>query len=137
MLVVGSDFRFLKVAEFLLSRGGCDVATVRGLDSLLEAAERYRPNVAVIDGNNSPNEAANAAQRLRSGDRPVSVLILSEDTSAPALQDLPVLPKWDHLEELAAEVKRLYIEGGTPPRALAETGKDVLLLSRPARSTRP
>jgi DNA-binding NarL/FixJ family response regulator len=111
VLVVGSDARFLKVAEFLLARGGCDVMTVRGFDGLLETAERYRPHVAVIDGSDRPGAAARAAERLQSAERPVSVLVLSEDTDAPALQDLVVLPKWERLEQLADQVKQIYIRG--------------------------
>jgi DNA-binding NarL/FixJ family response regulator len=110
VVVAGVDTRFLKAVAFLLSHAGCDVVSVRGFGGLLEAAEAHRANVAVLDGSHGPRAAARAAERLQALEPPVPVLVLTQDTAAPELRDLTVLPKWDRLEDLADEVNHLYLE---------------------------
>lgn len=124
VLLVGRDRRFLRMANVLLSRHGCEVASIERSSELLERVERQRPNVVVLDGSDSLSATARAVAALEALPMPVSTVIVYEGAQDDPLRQLRLLPKWGGFDEIVSEVERVYSGGrsgdgtGTPKQAL-------------------
>lgn len=113
VLLVGRDRRFLRMANVLLSRHGCEVTPVERPSQLLEHVRSQRPNVVVLDGSDSLNVTARTVAVLESLPVPVHPLVVYEGAQEDALRNLALLPKWGAFDQIVLEVERLYGVGST------------------------
>ena len=109
VLIVARDRRFLRSANVLLSRHGCDVTQLERPSELLDEVRRQRPNVVVLDGSDSLSATAKRVAALDGMPMPVAAVVVHEtaDGNHP-LRSLRILPKWGSFDELVTEVHRLY-----------------------------
>jgi chemotaxis response regulator CheB len=108
VLLVSRDRRFLRVAAFILRRKGFVVDTTPQSKTALALAERCHPDVVVMDGNGSLNEAARSLAGIEKLRPAVAVVVVSEHADKPAVRGFRLLPKWSAGDRLAAEIERAY-----------------------------
>lgn len=113
VLLVAHDRRFLRTANVLLSRQGCEVFHLERPSELLDQAERQRPNVVVLDGSDSLSATAKAVAALEAMPTPVYTVVVYEATQGDPLRGLRMVPKWGAFSELMSEVQRLYDNGSS------------------------
>jgi CheY-like chemotaxis protein len=114
VLLVGRDQRFLRMADMLLRRHGCEVASIERPSELLDRVERQRPNVVVLDGSESVSATARAVAALEALALPVSTVIVYEGAQDDPLRQLRLLPKWAGFDEIVSEVERVYAGDCSP-----------------------
>jgi len=122
VLLVSHDRRFLRVAAFILRRKGFVVDTTPRSEKALALAERCRPDVVVMDGNGSLNEAARSLADIERFSPAVAVVIVSEHADKPAVRGFRLLPKWSAGDRLAAEIERAYFRRGQADELAGDAG---------------
>lgn len=119
VLLVSRDRRFLRMANVLLSRHGCEVASIERPSGLLDRVEHRPPNVVVLDGSESLATTARRVAALDALPAPVPSVIVYEGAEEDPLRHLRMLPKWGGFEEIVFEVERAY-RGGWSGHGAAE-----------------
>jgi DNA-binding NtrC family response regulator len=122
VLLVSRDRRFLRVAAFILRRKGFIVDTTPRSETALGFAERRRPDVVVMDGNGSLNEAARSLADIEKFRPSVPVVVVSEHADKPAVRGFRLLPKWSAGDRLAAEIERAYFRRGEAHELAGDAG---------------
>jgi uncharacterized membrane protein (UPF0127 family) len=104
VLLGSSDRRFLRVANFLLRRNGFAVSRATRLPDLMDAVERGRADVVVLDSSGPERWPARAATALDDGSNGVAVLLVADDVDGAAGD----LPKWGSFDRLVEEIRRAH-----------------------------
>ena len=113
VLVAARDRRFLRVAGFLLMRSGFDVESTPRPHDILALVDRHAPDIVVLDGSDSPAEAARSVAVLE-GLRPhVTVVVVSDDDGSAHPVNLAVFPKWKSFDQLVLQLEAMHL--GVPP----------------------
>src|SRR5436190_1046048 len=78
VLLGASDRRFLRVASFLLGRNGFSVATAHRMSDLMDAIERGRADVVVLDASGPERWPVRAAAALDADRARAAVLVVAD-----------------------------------------------------------
>jgi hypothetical protein len=108
VLVVSRDRRFLRVARVLLMRAGFAVETAESSRNVNELIARCRINVAIIDASGSLTKAARTIGALGALAGHVKAVAVADRPDDSQLENLRLLPKWSHWEDLLSEVELAY-----------------------------
>jgi DNA-binding response OmpR family regulator len=106
VLLGASDRRFLRVASFLLGRNGFAVSRANRLPELMEAVERGRADVVVLDASGPERWTIRAAAALDDGSAGVAVLVVGDGAEGAE----STLPKWGSFNRLVEEIRRAHSE---------------------------
>jgi CheY-like chemotaxis protein len=122
VLICGTDRGFVRVTSFLLSRRGYAVAEAVPSDTV-EATERHRADVVLLETNRSRVMAARKLAALHALGTPPSVLVVIDDGDDERWDGLPTVRKWAPLDDLverieAAALSRPMPAPATEPHAL-------------------
>ncbi len=117
VLVSGRDRRFVRVTSFLLSRRGYDVAQAP-LGDVVEAAERHRSDVVLLEVSDSRVVAGRAIAGLQASAASPGVLLVFEAGQDDRWNGLSGVPKWTPIEELIGEIERAALRR-IPPAVAA------------------
>ena len=108
ILLAGTDRRFIRVTSFLLSRRGYVVVSTQPAH-VLDAAERHRADVVLLEGSLSRNAAARRVADLASLAAAPAVLVVT-DGDTGALNCVSAVEKWTPLETLVAEIEAVSLQ---------------------------
>jgi DNA-binding NtrC family response regulator len=108
VLVAARDRRFLRVAGFLLARGGFDVESTPRPRDLVQVVERKPPDIVILDASESLADAALCVAAVEALHPHVTVLVVSDDGSAASTVNLHVYDKWKSFERLVRELRALH-----------------------------
>ena len=104
VLLGASDRRFLRVTSYLLGRNGFAVSRANRLPDLMEAVERGRADVVVLDASGPERWPIRAAAALDNGSAGVAVLLVGDGSEgAPS-----TLSKWGSFNRLVEEIRRAH-----------------------------
>ena len=106
--VIAADGRFRRVSRLLLARAGFEVETAETARNVFDLIARCRINVAVIDATNSVTAAARTIAALGAVASQVKVVAVAEHPDESSLENLRLLPKWSHWQELVEEIEDAY-----------------------------
>jgi hypothetical protein len=111
VLVASGDQRFVRVAGFLLERGGFLVTALHNVDHMLGAVDRHAPHVVVLDGSESLAASSRSAAAIEALHPGVRVIVVAENGngSHPGDDSPSSFPKWSPMTELVTEVGRSYL----------------------------
>jgi CheY-like chemotaxis protein len=102
VLLAMRDRRFMRVTAFLLERRGYAVVQEGG-SNVVDAANRSRVDVVVIEGEASRGESARLLAALTA--LPTApVLISIVDAESEQVAGVPALAKWTPVDDLAREI---------------------------------
>jgi hypothetical protein len=104
VLVGASDRRFLRVASFLLGRNGFAVSGATRFADVMDAVERGRADVVVLDSSGPERWTVRAAAALGSNGAGVAVLVVADDVEGSA----GALPKWGSFDRLVDAIHRAH-----------------------------
>ena len=113
VLVAARDRRFLRVAGFLLARGGFEVESSARPRDLLRVVDRQPPDIVILDGSESLAEAARCVAAVEALHPHVTVIVVSDDGAAESTVNLRVFDKWKSFEQLVQSLRALHF--GNPP----------------------
>ncbi len=108
ILLAGTDRRFIRVTSFLLSRRGYVVVSTQPAH-VLDAAERHRADVVLLEGSLSRTAAARRVADLSSLAAAPAVLVVTEGDPG-ALNGVSAVEKWTPLETLVAEIEAVALQ---------------------------
>jgi CheY-like chemotaxis protein len=108
ILLAGTDRRFIRVTSFLLSRRGYVVVSTQPAH-VLDAAERHRADVVLLEGSLSRTAAARRVADLSSLAAAPAVLVVT-DGGPGALNGISAVEKWTPLETLVAEIEAVSLQ---------------------------
>jgi DNA-binding NtrC family response regulator len=108
VLVAARDRRFLRVAGFLLVRGGFDVETTPRPKDLLQVIERQQVDIVILDASESLDETARCVAAVEALHPHVTVLVVSDDGATASTVNLRVFGKWKSFERLVGELRKLH-----------------------------
>jgi len=108
ILLAGTDRRFIRVTSFLLSRRGYVVVSTQPAH-VLDAAERHRADVVLLEGSLSRTAAARRVADLASLAAAPAVLVVT-DGDTGALNGVSAVEKWTPLETLVAEIEAVSLQ---------------------------
>ena len=104
VLVGASDRRFLRVASFLLGRNGFAVSGATRFADVMDAVERGRTDVVVLDASGPERWTVRAAAVLGHNDVAVAVLVVADDVEGSP----GALPKWGSFDRLVDAIHRAH-----------------------------
>jgi CheY-like chemotaxis protein len=104
LLLAGRDRRFMRVTAFLLARRGYAV-TRSSLADAVDAAERQRADVVLVELDGSRVEAGRAIAALQASLAAPAVVVLTAEGADNGWTGLRTLAKWTPIENLAAEIE--------------------------------
>jgi uncharacterized membrane protein (UPF0127 family)/CheY-like chemotaxis protein len=110
VLLGASDRRFLRVASFLLGRNGFSVATAHRMSDLMDAIERGRADVVVLDTSGPERWPVRAAAALDGEPARTAVLVVADGVEGPT----DALPKWGSFDRLVEEIRRAHARLAAP-----------------------
>jgi hypothetical protein len=113
VLLSGRDRRYLRSTSFLLSQRGCDVLETSPRQTI-QSVERHRPEVILIESNDSRGIAARKVAALQSNAVAPSVLLVVEDPADERWQGLPAVRKWLSIVELTEAIEAAARNRPTP-----------------------
>ncbi len=114
VLLSGRDRRFLRVTSFLLTQRGYDVLQTSPRKTL-EAAERHRADVVLLESNDSRTIAARKVAALQALALPPSVLVVvDDDRNDERWHGLPAVKKWTPIESLVEQLEAAALARPTP-----------------------
>lgn len=108
ILLAGTDRRFIRVTSFLLSRRGYVVVSTQPAH-VLDAAERHRADVVLLEGSLSRTAAARRVADLSSLAAAPAVLVVTEGDPG-VLNGVSAVEKWTPLETLVAEIEAVALQ---------------------------
>src|SRR4051812_10633766 len=98
VLVAGSDRRYLRAALAVLSQNGCAAYTIEKASELRDAADRFRPDVIVVDATGAVGRTVRIAAALDASEPDIEVVLVADGADAGRCG---AQPKWEALEDLA------------------------------------
>jgi uncharacterized protein len=104
VLVGASDRRFLRVASFLLGRNGFAVSGATRFADVMDAVERERADVVVLDTSGPERWPVRAAAALGHNGAGVAVLVVADDVDGTP----GALPKWGSFDRLVDAIHRAH-----------------------------
>jgi CheY-like chemotaxis protein len=106
VLLSGRDRRFLRVTSFLLAQRGYDVHDTSPRKTL-EAVERHRADVVLLDTETSRTVAGRKIAALQALAAAPSVLLVvdGDDEEQERWQGLPAVKKWAPIDTLVAQIE--------------------------------
>jgi DNA-binding NtrC family response regulator len=104
VLVGASDRRFLRVASFLLGRNGFAVSGATRFADVMDAVERDRADVVVLDASGPERWPVRAAAALGHNDGGIAVLVVADDVDGTP----GALPKWGSFDRLVDAIHRAH-----------------------------
>jgi CheY-like chemotaxis protein len=106
VLLSGRDRRFLRVTSFLLAIRGYDVQDTSPRKTL-EAVERHRADVVLLETGSSRTIAARKIAALQALATAPSVLLVvdGDDDQERGWQGLPAVKKWTPIDTLVSEIE--------------------------------
>ena len=118
ILLSGRDRRFLRVTSFLLSRRGCQVSQ-SSIGTVLEAVERERSDVVLLESGESKAAAARTITALQLTTASPALLLVTENGDDKARWNgLPAVDKWTPIDDLVKEIERAAFQR-VPPTVAA------------------
>jgi DNA-binding NtrC family response regulator len=108
VLVAARDRRFLRVAGFLLARGGFEVESTPRPRDLLQVVERKPPDIVILDASEALADAALCVAAVEALYPHVTVLVVSDDDAAASTLNLQVYDKWKSFERLVKGLRALH-----------------------------
>jgi DNA-binding NtrC family response regulator len=108
VLVAASDRTFLRVARFLLRRHGLDAGWTQRPRELLDALERERPDIVILDASDSLTQAAQLVGAIEALHRHVTVVVVADDPGETN-GTLQVFAKWTSLETLVLKLEAMHL----------------------------
>jgi len=109
VVLLARDARFAGLARLLLVRHGLDVRTTDDAREALELVRRRRGQVLVIDAAESFAAVARIVAAVEAMPTPVGVVVVADARPPAVARHLAVLPKWQALERLVAELEHAYL----------------------------
>jgi DNA-binding NtrC family response regulator len=116
VLVAARDRRFLRVAGFLLARGGFEVESSARPRDLLQVVEPQPPDIVILDASESLAEAARSVAAFEALYPHVTVIVVSDDGTSTSTVNLRVFDKWKSFEQLVHSLRGMHF--GNPPVGL-------------------
>jgi CheY-like chemotaxis protein len=113
VLLAGRDRRFLRVTSFLLSQRGYDVVETSSKKTL-EAVERHRSDVILLETNDTRGVAARMVAALETLPTAPSVLVVFEDNEDDRWQGFKAVKKWTPIDELVQEIETAAVNRPAP-----------------------
>jgi CheY-like chemotaxis protein len=113
VLLSGRDRRFLRVTSFLLAQRGYDVQETSPRKTL-DAVERHRADVVLLETNDSRTMAARKVATLQSLPVAPSVLVVYDDDEQEGWPGLLAVRKWTPIDDLVAEIEAAARARPTP-----------------------
>jgi len=115
VLLSGRDRRFLRVTSFLLAQRGYDVHDTSPRKTL-EAVERHRADVVLLETDASRTMAARKIAALQALAAAPSVLVVVEgdDDEQQHWQGLPAVRKWTPIDTLVAQIEAAALNRPAP-----------------------
>jgi CheY-like chemotaxis protein len=115
VLLSGRDRRFLRVTSFLLAQRGYEVHDTSPRKTL-EAVERHRADVVLLETDASRTMAARKIAALQSLAAAPSVLVVVEgdDDEQKRWQGLPAVRKWTPIDALVAQIEASALNRPAP-----------------------
>lgn len=110
VLLGTDDDRFLRLARFLLTRDRLDVEATKRLVKIVDLVEPFTADVVVIDATGSLADAARTVAAMEALFPNVPVIVLHDGEPPRWTTGLEVMEKWESLETLAGEVRRLVAD---------------------------
>jgi CheY-like chemotaxis protein len=105
VLLAGQDRRFLRVTSFLLARRGYEVSQAT-LGTVLEAVERERSDIVVLEPGESRAAAARTVTALPlTTASPALLLITDEGDDRDGWKGLASVDKWTPIEDLVMAIE--------------------------------
>jgi CheY-like chemotaxis protein len=104
VLLSGRDRRFVRVTSFLLSRRGYDV-TQATFGDIVEAAERHRADVVLLELSDSRMATARTIAALQASAASPGLLLLFDDGEKDRCNGLPAVHKWTPIEGLIEKIE--------------------------------
>ena len=106
VLLSGRDRRFLRVTSFLLATRGYDVQDTSPRKTL-EAVERHRADVVLLETDASRTIAARKIAALQALANAPSVLLVvdGDDDEEQGWQGLPAVKKWTPIDTLVEQIE--------------------------------
>jgi CheY-like chemotaxis protein len=118
ILLSGRDRRFLRVTAFLLSRRGYQIS-LASIGTVLEAVERERADVVLLEPGESKAAAARMITALQlTKASPALLLITDESAGNVRWNGLAVVDKWTPIEDLVKVIETAAFNR-VPPIAAA------------------
>jgi DNA-binding NtrC family response regulator len=108
VLVATRDRRFIRVAGFLLARGGFDVESTPRPRDLLEVIETQPQDIVILDASESLAEAARWVAAIEALHPHITVLVVSDDGEGVSTVNLRVFDKWKSFERLVVGLRALH-----------------------------
>jgi PleD family two-component response regulator len=112
VLLSGRDRRFLRVTSFLLAQRGYDVQETSPRRTL-ESVERHRPDVVLLETNDSRTMAARKIAALQALSVAPSVLVVYDDEPEP-WPGLLAVRKWTAIETLVEQIEAAALARPAP-----------------------
>jgi hypothetical protein len=113
VVLSGRDRRYLRSTSFLLSQRGYDVFEASPRQTI-QAVDRHRPEVVVLESSDSRGIAARKVAALQSLAAAPSVLLVAEDPDDERWRGLPAVRKWLPIDELTEEIETAARNRPTP-----------------------
>jgi len=104
VLLGASDRRFIRVASFLLGRSGFSVSGATRFADVMDAVERGRADVVVLDASGPERWTVRAAAALDRTPAGVAVLVVADDVDGSP----GALAKWGSFDRLVEAIRRAY-----------------------------
>lgn len=108
VLIASGDARFVEVTRAVLERGGLLVDVAELPIDISAAAERAGSDVVLVDATSESLMIARLMSALERLDRPVGVVVVSENARAPRLDSFHPSPRWGSAQRLIAQVHEAY-----------------------------
>jgi CheY-like chemotaxis protein len=119
ILLSAHDHRYVRVTAFLLASRGYSVASASPADAV-QAAERHRADVVLLESNSSRALAAQRVAQLSSLVITPAVVLVT-DTGESLWTGQRCVEKWAALEELVAAIEAASLQpGGSDAEAFHE-----------------
>jgi DNA-binding NtrC family response regulator len=116
VLVAARDRRFLRVAGFLLARGGFDVESTRHPRDLVRVVDRQPPDIVILDGSESLADAGRGVAAIEALHPHVTVIVVSDEGDADSTVNLRVFDKWKSFEQLVLGLRAMHFGRSTNGR---------------------
>jgi CheY-like chemotaxis protein len=104
IVLSGRDRRYLRVTSFLLSQHGYNVLETSPRKTI-DAVERHRPEVVLLESNDSRGIAARKVAALQALAAAPSVLVVTDDDEDERWEGLAAVKKWTPIGDLTKEIE--------------------------------
>lgn len=113
VLIASEDEYFVDTSRGVLEREGLAVDAVKLPVDVTAAAERTASDVVLLDATSAPPTIARLMWSLERLERPVGLVVVSDNPRAPRLDSFHPSPKWGSAERLVAQVREAYLSSDT------------------------